>query len=56
MGLITKKEMLLHFNPDMDKAELESKLGELKEERNQEASETAPPESKGSLVERLINV
>jgi len=55
MGLITKKEMLLHFNPDMDEAELNEKLGELKEEKTQEVEATAQPEAQGSLVERLIN-
>lgn len=53
MGLITKKEMLLHYNPDMDEAELNEKLGELAEERTQEA--TPQPAEAGSLVQRLIN-
>ena len=55
MGLITKKEMLLHYNPDMDEAELNEKLGEIAEEKTQEAEATAQPEAQGSLVERLIN-
>ena len=53
MGLITKKEMLLHYNPDMDEAELNEKLGEIGEERAQEAQ--AQPAEAGSLVQRLIN-
>ena len=53
MGLMTKKEMLLHYNPDMDEAELNEKLGELAEERTQEA--TPQPAEAGSLVQRLIN-
>ena len=53
MGLITKKEMLLHYNPDMDEAELNEKLGEIGEERAQEAQ--AQPAESGSLVQRLIN-
>ncbi len=53
MGLITKKEMLLHFNRDMDEAELSEKLGEIAEEKTQETDATAQPS--GSLVERLIN-
>ena len=55
IGLITKIEMLLHFNKDMDEAELNEKLGELAEEKTQEAEATAQPEAQGSLVERLIN-
>ena len=55
MGIITQKELLLHYNPDADEAELNSKLGEIKEERSQEATATAPQQPQGSLVERLIN-
>ena len=55
LGIITKKELLLHYNPDADEAELNAKLDEIKEERSQEATATAPKQSQGSLVERLIN-
>ena len=39
----------------MDEAELNEKLGEIAEEKTQEAEATAQPEAQGSLVERLIN-
>jgi len=55
MGILTQKEVLLHYNPDMDEAELSAKLGEVAEEKSQEAQATAQPEPQGSLVERLIN-
>ena len=55
LGIITQREMLLHYNPDADEAEINSKLGEIKEERSQEATATAPQQPQGSLVERLIN-
>ena len=55
MGIITQKELLLHFNPDADEAELNEKLGELKAEKQEESDMATPPEQKGSLVERLIN-
>ena len=55
MGILTQKEILLHYNPDMDESELSAKLGEIAEERTQEAQITAQPEPQGSLVERLIN-
>ena len=54
MGILTQKEILLHFNPDMDEAELSAKLGEIAEEKTQETQATQP-EPQGSLVERLIN-
>ena len=54
MGILTQKEILLHYNPDMDEAELSAKLGEIAEEKSQDAQATQP-EPQGSLVERLIN-
>jgi len=36
-GLMTKKELLLHFNPDMSDEELEAKMNEVKEDRTAEA-------------------
>jgi hypothetical protein len=45
----------LHFNPDADEAELAEKMGEVREEKQADATLATPPEQKGSLVERLIN-
>ena len=41
-GIMTKKDLLLYFNPDMDEAELESKLEEIKTEK-QETKEAEQP-------------
>jgi len=35
-GVMTKRELLLHFNPDMSDEELEVKMGEVQEEKTQE--------------------
>ena len=32
-GIMTQKELLLYFNPDMSPEELDSKLGEVREEQ-----------------------
>jgi len=55
MGIITQKELLLHFNPDMLPADLAEKLNEVNQERQAEATTATPPKEKGSLVDRLIN-
>jgi len=41
-GIMTKKELLLHFNPDMSDDELKLKMGELEEEQKVEAPVEAP--------------
>ena len=38
-GLMTKKELLLYFNPDMSSEELEIKMGEVREEKQAEKEE-----------------
>ena len=50
-GLATKKDWFRHYNPDMDDAEIDQELNEIK-------TETTPiePESPTqTLVERLVN-
>lgn len=42
-GIMTKKELLLYFNPDMNEDELQAKLQEVSEEKRIEREETAPP-------------
>ena len=41
-GIMSKKELLLYFNPDMSDEELENKLGEVREEVKTEAEATQP--------------
>jgi len=41
-GIMTKKELLLYFNPDMSDDELKMKMGELEEEKKAEAPAEAP--------------
>ncbi len=50
MGIITQRELLKTLNPDIDDAELEAKLGEIREEQQPQA-----PQAQGSLVERIIS-
>ena len=50
-GIITKKDLMLHFNPDMNEEELAMKMGEVEEEKLAEVP-SAPPEAP-SLVEIL---
>lgn len=50
-GIITKKELLLYYNPDMDEIELQSKLDEVNEERRQTAEAQQPQ----SPLQRIIN-
>ena len=50
-GIMTKKELLLYFNPDMSNEELEMKLGEVQEERQQERDAQQPT----SQIERILN-
>ena len=48
---MTKKELLLYFNPDMSDEELEMKLGAVQEERQQERDAQQPP----SQIERILS-
>ena len=50
-NLITRKELLLKFNPDMSDEELKSKMGELEEEKEVEAP--AQPETTTPLLDIL---
>ena len=50
-GIMTKKELLLYFNPDMSDEELEMKLGEVQEEKQQERDAQQPT----SQIERILN-
>ena len=50
-NLITRKELLLKFNPDMSESELKSKMGELEEEKEVEAP--AQPETVTPLLDIL---
>tara|TARA_R100001443_G_scaffold17872_3_gene28512 strand:+ start:1479 stop:2846 length:1368 start_codon:yes stop_codon:yes gene_type:complete len=50
-GIMSKKELLLYFNPDMTDEELEVKLNEVREETKQEAEATQPQTS----FQRILN-
>jgi len=41
-GIMTQKELLLYFNPDMTDEELDSKMGEVREEARITAEATQP--------------
>ena len=53
-NLITRKELLLKFNPDMSDAELKSKMGELEEEKEVEAPVPVEQQKPKTLLD-LIN-
>ena len=50
-GIMTKRDLLLYYNPDMSDEELEMKLGEVQEERQQERDAQQPT----SQIERILN-
>ena len=50
-GIMSKKDLLLYFNPDMSDEELQSKLTEVREEVRTEAEETKPT----STFQRILN-
>jgi len=50
-GIMSKKDLLLYFNPDMTDEELETKLGEVREEVRTEAEATQPT----STFQRILN-
>ena len=50
-GIMSRKDLLLYFNPDMTDEELQSKLTEVREEARAEAEETQPE----STFQRLLN-
>ena len=54
-GLITKKELLLYFNPDMSDEELEAKMNEVKEEKDQEVQAEREAQQPISQIERILN-
>ena len=54
-GVMTKRDLLLYFNPDMNDQELEEKLGEVAEERNQEVQQQRESQEPVSQVERILN-
>ena len=54
-GIMTKRDLLLYFNPDMNDQELEEKLGEVAEERNQEVQQQREAQEPVSQIERILN-
>ena len=49
-GIMTKKELLLYFNPDMNEEELDKKMGEVQEEKKLDKQAERP----GSVLEALV--
>ena len=54
-GIMTKRDLLLYYNPDMSDEELEMKLGEVQEERNQEVQQQREAQQPVSQIERILN-
>jgi len=54
-GLMTKRELLLYFNPDMSDEELEAKMSEVKEEKDQEVQQEREAQQPVSQLERILN-
>ena len=54
-GLMTKRDLLLYFNPDMSDEELEAKLSEVKEEKDQEVQQEREAQQPVSQLERILN-
>ena len=50
-GIMSKKDLLLYFNPDMSDEELQAKLNEVREEVRTEAEATQPT----STFQRILN-
>ena len=50
-GIMSKKDLLLYFNPDMTDEELQAKLNEVREEVRTEAEATQPT----STFQRILN-
>ena len=57
-GIMTQRDLLLYFNPDMSDEELNAKLGEVQEERTQQAEadrQASQPQIFQSLRETAAN-
>ena len=54
-GVMTKRDLLLYFNPDMNDEELQEKLGEVAEERSQEVQQQREAQEPVSQIERILN-
>ncbi len=54
-GIMTKKDVLLYFNPDMNDEELNMKLSEVTEEKEQEVQQQREAQQPISQVERILN-
>jgi hypothetical protein len=54
-GIISKRDLLLHFNPDMSDEELELKMSEVKDEKDQEIQAEREAQQPVSQIERILN-
>ena len=54
-GVMTQRYLILYFNNDINDQELEEKLGEVAEERNQEVQQQREAQDPVSQIERILN-
>tara|TARA_R110002012_G_C11642695_1_gene610803 strand:+ start:408 stop:1772 length:1365 start_codon:yes stop_codon:yes gene_type:complete len=54
-GIMTKRELLLYFNPDMSDQELEAKMSEVREEKDQAVQDEREAQQPVSQLERILN-
>lgn len=54
-GIMTKKELLLYFNPDMSDEELNMKLNEVQEEKATQVQQEREAQRPVSQIERILN-
>ena len=54
-GIMTKRELLLYFNPDMSDEELDMKLNEVQEEKATQVQQEREAQRPVSQIERILN-
>jgi len=54
-GIMTQRDLLLYFNPDLSDEELESKMTEVKEEKTAEIQDQRAAQQPVSQIERILN-
>ena len=54
-GIMTKRELLLYFNPDMSDEELDMKLNEVQEEKATQVQQEREAQKPVSQIERILN-
>ena len=54
-GIMSQRDLLLHFNPDMSDEELQMKLSELQEEKATQVQQEREAQQPVSQLERILN-